>query len=91
MSRCEENAIPLKPNASTLAKSKLLESFELEKMCCVAYSNHPTAFIVPILFACIFVTGTIANGSLVFIYIKDKYPKHVSAMLDRTLNTLKYC
>lgn len=41
------------------------------------YAGRPETYIVPVLFAVIFVVGTIGNGTLVLIFVRHKQMRNV--------------
>jgi hypothetical protein len=41
------------------------------------YAGRPETYIVPILFAVIFIVGTIGNGTLVLIFVRHKQMRNV--------------
>jgi hypothetical protein len=41
-----------------------------DTLCYIPYSMRPETYIVPILFAAIFLIGVLGNGTLVFIFLK---------------------
>ncbi|XP_050426614.1 neuropeptide CCHamide-1 receptor-like [Adelges cooleyi] len=45
-----------------------------------SYENRPETYIVPVLFALIFVIGTIGNGTLVMIFVRHKHMRNVPNM-----------
>jgi len=80
MARCGEETRALEENESISAENGTLEDVVVDKVCFMPYSMRATTYIVPTLFAFIFLIGVVANGSLVFIYMKYKSMRTVPNM-----------
>jgi len=48
--------------------------------CFTPYALRPETYIVPVVFGWIFIVGLIGNGTLIFIFIKDKTTRNIPNM-----------
>jgi hypothetical protein len=51
-----------------------------DTLCYLPYSMRPETYIVPILFAVIFLIGVLGNGTLIMIFLKQKSMRNVPNM-----------
>jgi len=48
--------------------------------CFTPYALRPETYIVPVVFGLIFTVGLIGNGTLIFIFIKEKTTRNIPNM-----------
>jgi len=76
----EEGLIGLNATHEFTAHHNACLEVASEKICFTPYALRPETYIVPVVFGIIFFVGLIGNGTLIFIYIKDKTIRNVPNM-----------
>jgi len=76
----EEGLIGLNSTQEITKPNNACVEVASETICFTPYASRPETYIVPLVFGIIFFVGLIGNGTLIFIYIKDKTMRNVPNM-----------
>lgn len=70
------NIIPTNITTSIVSQ-ETLECSNEDNDCYTPYAERPETYIVPVLFAIIFVVGVLGNGTLVIIFLRHRAMRNI--------------